>query len=177
MNITTLAYSTPLCLIANALAAPSLPPYLSVGGEYTHELTGVLDGGINQRSSHRELLVLEAELDLEKFLGIKNATLFAQFQHATTEKGGASDTGDIQGYTNLEVESSIDEIYEFCPDVIDQNFGCMDEMIETMKETGRDLPPHIAELIDGVNFEDDGFGKTLLEKSLRTSKSLGLWWD
>ena len=113
MNNNVLIYSLSLGLIGSVIAAPSLPPYLSIGGEYTHELTAVLDGGINQRSSHRELLVLEAELDLEKFLGIKNSTLFAQFQHATTEKGGTLDAGDLQAYSNLEVGSSIDELYEF----------------------------------------------------------------
>ena len=70
-----------------------------------------------------------------------------------------------------------DEIYEFCPDVIDQNFGCMDDMVDMMKETGQTLSPEVAQLIEGVDFEDENFGKVLLEKSLRITQSLSLWWD
>jgi len=67
------------------------------------------------------------------------------------------------------------EIYEFCPDIIDQHFGCMDDMVDTIGAAA--LPPELAELIAGVNFEDENFGEILLQRSLERSKLLSLWWD
>lgn len=67
------------------------------------------------------------------------------------------------------------EIYEFCPDVIDQHFGCMDEMVEMMGSEG--LSPALAELVEGVNFGDENFGEILLQKSLQSTQTVVLWWD
>lgn len=67
------------------------------------------------------------------------------------------------------------EIYEFCPDIIDQHFGCMDDMVNI---TGTaELSPELVELLDGVNFEDENFGEVLLQRSLEQTKQLSLWWD
>lgn len=71
----------------------------------------------------------------------------------------------------------VDEIDEFCPDVIEQHFGCMDDAVEMMQEHDQEIPDEMAELIAGVDFNDENFGKVLLEKSLRSSKMLALWWD
>ena len=76
-----------------------------------------------------------------------------------------------------DVEALAKDIYEFCPDVIEQHFGVMDEMVEMMEETGQELDPELAKLIDGVDFEDENFGEILLQKSLLATKSVGLWWD
>ncbi len=67
------------------------------------------------------------------------------------------------------------EIYEFCPDTIHQQFGCMDDTVNTMEAAA--LPPEVAEFIEGVNFEDESFGEILLQRSLERSKQLSLWWD
>lgn len=69
------------------------------------------------------------------------------------------------------------EIYDFCPDIIDQNFGCMDEMVEMMEASGRELPQEIAELIEEIDFDDEDFGRQLLKKSLLQSRQISLWWD
>jgi len=69
------------------------------------------------------------------------------------------------------------EIYDFCPDVIEQGFGVMDEMVNMMEETGMELPREVAEIIEGIDFADDDFGLELLQRSLRATKDLGLWWD
>jgi len=76
---------------------------------------------------------------------------------------------------NLDILSK--DIYEFCPDVIEQHFGCMDEMIDMMEETGQKLPPELAQLIEGVDFEREDFGEILLRKSLKATHSVSLWWD
>jgi len=62
-------------------------------------------------------------------------------------------------------------------EVIDQHFGCMDEMVEMMKEAGQELAPDLSELVEGVDLENEDFGEFLLQKSLKSTKSVALWWD
>jgi hypothetical protein len=69
------------------------------------------------------------------------------------------------------------EIYEFCPDTIDQHFGCFAEMMEMADETGEELPPELLELTAGVDFEDDQYGLELLQRSLAKHRHVALWWD
>ena len=67
------------------------------------------------------------------------------------------------------------EIYEFCPDIIDQHFGCMDDMLDTLGLSA--LPPDLVELMAGIDLENENFGEILLQRSLQQSKTLTLWWD
>ena len=76
-----------------------------------------------------------------------------------------------------DLDSLSQEIYEFCPDLIDQNYGCMDQMIEMMEESGQELPQDILDLVDGVDFSENDFGMKLLKKSLIRTKQVLLWWD
>jgi hypothetical protein len=76
-----------------------------------------------------------------------------------------------------DLEELAKDIYDFCPDVIEQHFGVMDEMVDMMDETGQELDKETAELVDGVDFEDERFGEILLQKSLAFTKSVSLWWD
>ena len=69
------------------------------------------------------------------------------------------------------------DVYAFCPDTVDQHFGCMHEMLEMAEETGDEVPPHLQELAEGVDFEDENYGVQLLGKSLATTKTVHLWWD
>ena len=76
-----------------------------------------------------------------------------------------------------DVASLAAEIYKFCPDTIDQHFGCFAEMIEMADETGEELPPELLELTVGVDFEDDQYGLELLQRSLAKHRQVALWWD
>lgn len=69
------------------------------------------------------------------------------------------------------------EIYEFCPDTIDQHFGCFDEMFEAMEELGEEIPAETRRLIEGIDFSSENFGLDLLEKSLKLDGRIQLWWD
>jgi hypothetical protein len=69
------------------------------------------------------------------------------------------------------------EIYEFCPDIIDQHFGYFKEMLEAAQEGKMDLPDSFYELIDGVDLEDKDYGLELLKKSLKRDKVISLLWD
>jgi hypothetical protein len=70
-----------------------------------------------------------------------------------------------------------DEIYEFCPDTVDQHFGCMEEILDAGKEMGLEIDSEIAELIEGVNFKDKDYGVVLLARALKRDPVCQLWWD
>ncbi len=69
------------------------------------------------------------------------------------------------------------EIYEFCPDVVDQHFGCFGEMFESMEELGEEIPEATKRLIEGIDFSSDHYGLDLLEKALKIDGRIQLWWD
>lgn len=85
---------------------------LRLGGSYTAEVSGVVSGGVSRRGSFRNLLALEAELDLESAFGLEGGTLYAGYLSVNPERGGSRDSGDIQIYTNLENDRHIDALYE-----------------------------------------------------------------
>ncbi|QDT01411.1 DUF4253 domain-containing protein [Adhaeretor mobilis] len=69
------------------------------------------------------------------------------------------------------------EIYEFCPDTVDQGFGCYDEMIEMAEEMGQELDPRVHSLVEGVDLSEENYGVELLARALVRDKAVGLWWD
>lgn len=69
------------------------------------------------------------------------------------------------------------DVYEFCPDTVDQHFGCMAELVELAEETGEDVLENVRALIDGVDLSDEEYGLELLRRSLAKEKAIGLWWD
>lgn len=85
---------------------------LTIGGEYVAEFTSVLDGGINQRGSFRNLLTLDAALDLGTAWGVEGGSLFIQYLSVNADTGGSADAGDIQVFSNIENDRSLDVIYE-----------------------------------------------------------------
>jgi porin len=85
---------------------------LSIGGQYVAELTSVATGGVDQDASFRNLLTLDAALDLDAAFDIPGGTLFIQYLSVNAEKGGSLDAGDIQIFTNIESDRSLDVIYE-----------------------------------------------------------------
>ncbi len=85
---------------------------LSLGGEYIAEFSSVLQGGVNERGSFRNLLMLEATLDLGVAFGWEGGTVYAQYVSVNPETGGSRDAGDIQAYSNIENDYHMDVIYE-----------------------------------------------------------------
>lgn len=87
---------------------------LTLGGSYTAEWTSVLDGGVNQRGSFRNILAVEAQLDLSAFHW-HGARVFFQYLSVNPEggdRGGSNDVGDIQGISNIETRRHLDIISE-----------------------------------------------------------------
>ena len=69
------------------------------------------------------------------------------------------------------------EIYDFCPDTVDQHWGCVAEMLEWAEESGEPVPEDITALIEGVDLEDEDYGLELLRRNLVATRTCGLWWD
>ena len=85
---------------------------LTLDGEYVVEWTSVWDGGLREKESSRNLLVLDADLDLEKAVGLTGGRLFAEFLYVNRERGGSADAGDFQAYTNIESDRKLAVLYE-----------------------------------------------------------------
>jgi hypothetical protein len=65
------------------------------------------------------------------------------------------------------------ELYDFCPDLVDQGTGCVREMLETMD----DPSPETKALIEGVDFDDEDYGVEILKREVQREKGVTLWWD
>jgi hypothetical protein len=92
--------------------------------------------------------------------------------------GAERDTVEIKFNTlPQDMDAFVADLYEFCPDLVDQGTGCMQEIIESMEEMGREIPPATQKLIEGVDFDDENYGLEILKRELQAKKSVTLWWD
>ncbi len=69
------------------------------------------------------------------------------------------------------------EIVRLCPDVIDQGFGCLGEVLEDFAERGSPLPDDLQALCEGLDPTKRDFGIQLLQRSLQLQRRVSLWWD
>jgi hypothetical protein len=76
-----------------------------------------------------------------------------------------------------DMDAFVRELYDFCPDLVDQGAGCVHEMVEAMEEMGEDISPEMQKLIKGVDFSDENYGLEILKRELETRKNVKLWWD
>lgn len=74
-----------------------------------------------------------------------------------------------------DLDAFVREIYQFCPDTVDQGFGCFADAYGDAD--AEDLPAGVAELIDGVDFDDPEYGLEIMKRSIRRDRKVGLWWD
>jgi len=63
------------------------------------------------------------------------------------------------------------ELYEFCPDIIDQGFGCMDDMLTMMSESGQEIEDQTKALLEGVDFDNPDFGLKILLNALKIEQN------
>jgi hypothetical protein len=71
------------------------------------------------------------------------------------------------------MDAFVRDVYDFCPDLVDQGTGCVAEMIEEMGE----VPPEMQKLVEGVNLEDEDYGLEILKREIQMRKNVTLWWD
>lgn len=95
-----------------------------------------------------------------------------------TVTAATHDSADIE-FTTLpaDMDAFVRDLYDFCPDLVDQGTGCVHEMVEMAEETGEELPPHMAVLIEGIDFSDENYGLEILKRELQVKRSVKLWWD
>ena len=92
--------------------------------------------------------------------------------------GAKRDTVEIEFETlPQDMDAFVKDLYEFCPDLVDQGTGCVHEMIEAMEEMGEEPSPETKKLIEGVDFSDENYGLEILKRELVKGKAVSLWWD
>ncbi|WP_299484826.1 DUF4253 domain-containing protein [Acaryochloris sp. IP29b_bin.137] len=69
------------------------------------------------------------------------------------------------------------EVYEFCPDVLEQGYDCLPDMLEMAEEQGTEVDPSVLELMQGLDLKDEDFGLKVMERDLPRNMKLTLWWD
>ncbi len=115
----TILLATPSPAMAQDQPAPAL--YLldhqdndpiELSGLWIGEYASIIDGGLANEDGFRDLLSIDLAVDLENLFGLENTTAFAQFQSINPSRAGSADAGDLQGYSNIEIDRSLDAIYE-----------------------------------------------------------------
>jgi len=76
-----------------------------------------------------------------------------------------------------ELDELAGEINALCPDIISQGYSSVPDTVKEYKESGRPMPAKLAELVEGVDFGDKGFGNELLKRDLKRRRAVTLWWD
>ncbi len=74
-----------------------------------------------------------------------------------------------------DLDSFVREVYDFCPDTVDQGFGCFADAYG--RDHPEDLPEGVAELIEGIDFDDPEYGLEIMKRSIRRDREVMLWWD
>jgi hypothetical protein len=76
-----------------------------------------------------------------------------------------------------DMDAFVQELYKFCPDLVDQGTGCVHEMLESLEEMGEEPDSDMAKLIEGVDFNDEHYGLEILKRQIEQNKAISLWWD
>ncbi|MDX1977387.1 MAG: DUF4253 domain-containing protein [Pseudanabaenaceae cyanobacterium bins.68] len=94
----------------------------------------------------------------------------------TFEVTGATDDTIELKFASLPVdlEAFTQDLYEFCPDLVDQGTDCVADLIEQMDG---ELSPELQKLIEGIDLTDQNYGLAILQRSLKLDSHLTLWWD
>ena len=69
------------------------------------------------------------------------------------------------------------ELCAFCPDLVHQGAASIPDVLREFEENGQPIPPKMARLIEGVNFEDPNFAQEIVKRSLQQDMKIKLWWD
>jgi hypothetical protein len=114
---------------------------------------------------------------------IDNAVVLAELTRwqslcTFTVTAARGDGADIE-FTTLpkDMDAFAQDLYKFCPDLVDQGTGCLHEMLEAMEEMGEEPSPSMLELAEGIDFSDENYGVEVLKREILQKKSVSLWWD
>ncbi|MFQ3578339.1 MAG: DUF4253 domain-containing protein [Verrucomicrobiia bacterium] len=76
-----------------------------------------------------------------------------------------------------DLDEFAEDIYDLCPDVVDQGFGVFDEFAEEEEAENGEISADLLELMEGLDPSDPDFGLKVMIKALERDKVLQLWWD
>lgn len=66
------------------------------------------------------------------------------------------------------------EVYRFCPDIVDQNFGAFIVFVDDDPE---ELTERQRELMRDIDFDDEDYGLEIMKRAIVMDRMVGLWWD
>jgi hypothetical protein len=69
------------------------------------------------------------------------------------------------------------EIVKLCPDVLEQGFATLAEVLEHFSERAEPVPDDLAALCADLDPAARDFPLLALQRSLQLNRSIGLWWD
>ena len=114
---------------------------------------------------------------------IDNATIIERLKQwqllcSFVVKSAEGDRIEIE-FTTLpkDMDTFVRDLYEFCPDLVDQGTGCVAEMVEMAEEMGEELDPAMTKLIEGIDLSDENYGLEILKREIDERKAITLWWD
>src|SRR6478672_1389410 len=88
------------------------------------------------------------------------------------------DTVDIEFETlPADMDAFVRDLYEFCPDLVDQGTGYIPEILKAKEKRGEKPSIEFNTLVEGVNFSDENYGLEILKRELQLKKAVKLWWD
>jgi hypothetical protein len=110
------------------------------------------------------------DLDTEAIIGrLQQWQSFCEFEIIDA----ADDTVDLEFLTMpQDLDAFVQEVYQFCPDIVDQGTACLPDMLEN-----DGVPGHVRALAEGLEPGDGEFGIRVLKRQIERTSSLGLWWD
>jgi hypothetical protein len=92
--------------------------------------------------------------------------------------GAEADTVEIEFDTlPKDMDAFVKQLYDFCPDLVDQGTGCVGDLVEMALESGEPIPAELQAVIEGIDFENEDYGLEILKRELQRDKKLTLWWD
>ena len=69
------------------------------------------------------------------------------------------------------------EIYAFCPNVIEQDFGNYEDILDSASLFPPEYIAHVQRLSEGVDFDDLNYPFELLKRSLQETQQVAFLWD
>lgn len=69
------------------------------------------------------------------------------------------------------------DLYAFCPNIIEQDFGNYEDILESADVLPPDYVAHVRRMAEGIDFDDPDYPIELLKKSLRETQQVAFMWD
>ncbi len=76
-----------------------------------------------------------------------------------------------------DLDAFAQELYAFCPNIIEQDFGNYEDILESADALPPDYIAHVRRMSEGIDFEDPEYPFELLKKSLHETQQVAFMWD